>query len=242
MVEAVTDAFNQSGFNLGISTDSLGAYGIAGISFLAFVLVAGIGFYLWWRQKQNKEYNVRLRVYNEFNGVLVESKELLCKELNLRDGAKCIITKGTKELFPYPEYQSGYNVYCMLLLDNRRLKNFYVPSEFNGEKVTKIEYDKKDLDYQNLVLKDYERKLEKKMETFWDKHGKFIIFLVMLCIFSVALYFLLIEIINIIHSLGGVADGLAEVSRNQAELVKEYNIAKGKSPPVTITDGGNVSK
>ena len=212
------------GFNL----PDFSAVGLIGLGFLSFLVMMGAVIFVYWFFQQKKQYNVKVRIESDFNGRLTEVNEHLAKEFKFRDRIACLYIKDLKIAIPLPRYQSGHNIYKLIKLNNGRYKNFVVPSNFFGEKVVEIEVEKKELDSQNLLIKDYEDEITKKMESFLSKHGWTISLVILVVAFSIAFYFLQLQIVDNLSSMLAITENLRAIAESLAKIIEQINLAEGR--------------
>ena len=218
MVQSVNEFLNASGASIVLPDFNA----LTGILYFvgAMVIALILGFIIFWNVKQKKEFKYVVDFYIDYNSRIVKERSFKAKEFLLDNSIVCLYLKENKQIIPFPKMLSGHRTFSVLKMSNNRYKNFVIPAKFNGQRITEIEMDKTDLDYQNLVIKDNEALYKKKLEPFWQKYGQTISILVLILVFGGAFYFLLQAIIGVMAEMGGMVS-------NMADIVKEINLGKG---------------
>ena len=197
-------------FDLTAFSSSMGKF-ILGI--LIFVLIGGVTFYIFWRSKRKKQYNKKIFWFEEVAGQMIPIGEDAAAELIIpRTNVPVFYIKKKDFYLPRGTRKMGKDAFWYAIRSNGEIVNFTMTNLNDTMREAKLDFDHTDMRYAKENLLDLiKRNYRDKSLPWWKEFKDVIATVLFIFVMSLAFFFLLSKIGNLISQVGALMDTAKQI-------------------------------
>lgn len=174
------------------------------VSLFVLIVVGGLVVAFVWKRKQTKLFNKQIFWFEEEHGSMKPAGYDWACELTIPNTSISVFYIKNKDIYlPRPTIKMGKNSYWYCIKNNREIVNFAMKNMNKEMTEANLDYDHTDMRYALVSLKDLiKRNYRDKSRPWWKEYKDVITVVVYLFVITMALYFLLTKIGDLIAEAG----------------------------------------
>jgi len=198
------------GFDL---TTFSGGIGRIILSIIMFAFMGAITFYIFWRSKKKKQYNKKIFWFEEVAGQMIPIGEDAAAELIIpRTNVPVFYIKKKDFYLPRGTRKMGKDAFWYAIRSNGEIVNFTMTNLNEQMREAGLDFDHTDMRYAKENLLDLiKRNYRDKSSPWWKEYKDVIATVIFIFVMSLAFFFLLSKIGNLISQVGVLMDTAKQI-------------------------------
>lgn len=191
-------------FNIGGTISLIAWFVIFAIVCIIFGIIA---FYI----LRRKKYNIKIVVFEKVGQSTENTITDFARKMKYGEGGDYIlITRKFKKYLPPPKLQTGRRTYWYYIRQDGEWINFEMPDIDEKMKKANVQFLDADMRFARTQLQRGLKEAFQK-ESFFQKHGVMIVSISFIVVIAVMTFLLFDKWIDVVSSIGGVADRVGEL-------------------------------